>query len=86
MKIVTDYLKQAFNGSNTTIFPMFGNHEAFPVDEYDLYGNRSDYILINGSEWWVDWLGPEATQSFRENSYYSIYKPELNLRVIAINT
>ena len=61
MKLITEFIKKYFANSTTSIFPMFGNHEAFPIDEYDLFNNKSDYILINGSEWWADWLGPEAT-------------------------
>ena len=60
MGIITEYIKKYFNGTKTIIYPMFGNHEAFPIDEYDLYGNRSDYILINGAKWWKEWLGTET--------------------------
>ena len=32
---------------------MLGNHEAFPVDEYDVYGNKTDYLKNDASEWWT---------------------------------
>lgn len=50
MDIVSSFLAKYM--SNASIFPMFGNHEDCPVDEYDLYGNGSDYLKEAGAKYW----------------------------------
>jgi sphingomyelin phosphodiesterase len=71
---------------NTHIYPMFGNHEPYPADEFDFTGNATDWLKESLSSMWKGWLDEEALEVFRENSYYSMVNPEHNVKVIALNT
>jgi len=81
---LTQYFKQYF--PNTTIYPLFGNHENFPSDQYDTVGNDTAWLPRNTSDLWKQWLDEEAYQTFRQYGYYSMYNQAHNLRVIALNT
>lgn len=43
MEMVTNLFRK-YIPSNIPIFPMWGNHEDYPVDEYDFYGNNTDFL------------------------------------------
>lgn len=38
-------MKQYFNLNNTAIYIIPGNHEDFPVNSFDYFGNNSNYLL-----------------------------------------
>ena len=66
--LLTETLKRYF--PNIPVFPIIGNHEPFPVNVYD-FKNGHNKVLIDGlADVWQDWLGPEATATFRENGFF----------------
>jgi len=71
---------------NTTVYPMFGNHEAYPGDDFDTVGNESDWLLASLSDMWKPWLDEQALETFRKNSYYSTVNKKLNVKIVALDT
>jgi len=80
----TQYLNQYF--PNTTIYPMFGNHEGFFSDQYDTVGNESDWLKSELGEMWQNWFDAESLNEFETYSYYSRVNTERNLKVISLDT
>jgi sphingomyelin phosphodiesterase len=37
-----------------------GNHEGLPADQFDIFGDDSQWILDQLSEIWKPWLTPEC--------------------------
>jgi len=71
---------------NTTVYPMFGNHESYPADEFDTTGNESNWLLERLTGMWKTWLDPESLESFSKFSYYSTVNPIYNVKIIALDT
>ncbi|EAR82947.2 ser/thr phosphatase family protein (macronuclear) [Tetrahymena thermophila SB210] len=68
-------------------FPIFGNHECFPADQYDYTVKDSTrWVREQSANMWKTWLESEALISLVANGYYSQYDPKTNVRVIATNT
>jgi len=67
-------------------YPMFGNHEPYPADQFDTTGKTSAWLTEELAEMWAPWLDEKAVETFRENSYYSMVNPEFNVKFIALNT
>jgi len=80
----TQYLKEYF--PNTTIYPMFGNHEGFFTDQYDTVGNGSAWLIDELGEMWEDWFDQEALLEFKTKSYYSTINEAFNLKIISLDT
>jgi len=80
----TQYLKEYF--PNTTIYPMFGNHEGFFTDQYDTVGEADEWLLTELGDMWEDWFSEETLNEFRKNSYYSLINPKFNLKIISLDT
>lgn len=77
----TQFIKAAF--PNTMVIPIFGNHEAYPTDQFApppgmdwLYGSLAGY--------WKDWLPKDALTSFMYGGYYQTTTDD-GLLVIALN-
>ena len=71
---------------NTPVYPMFGNHEAYPADQFDTIGNESAWLLEQLSDMWKPWLDEKALSTFREKSYYSTVNEKFNVKIIALDT
>lgn len=71
---------------DTPVYPMFGNHEPYPADQYDPTGNYSSWLIQELSELWQPWLDEKAMQTFKDFSYYSMVNKETNVKVIALDT
>jgi len=83
-QVITDILQQYF--PNSDVYPMFGNHEAYPCDQFDTIGNSSQWLTEKLAGMWKDWLDEEALKTFREKSFYSTVNHERNVKVIALDT
>ena len=82
------------------MYPVIGNHEALPVDNYDVWGHSSDWIQQGLGEAFKQWLTPEcnvyniiyiisiiyniAYESFVSNGWFSQKHPGHNLRIITL--
>jgi len=71
---------------DTYVYPMFGNHEAYPCDQFDTNGDESSWITSRLAEMWKIWLDEEAVETFKNKSYYAMVNPEHNVKIIALDT
>eukprot|EP00824_Muranothrix_gubernata_P024492 TRINITY_DN722_c1_g1_i1.p1 TRINITY_DN722_c1_g1~~TRINITY_DN722_c1_g1_i1.p1 ORF type:complete len:633 (+),score=130.55 TRINITY_DN722_c1_g1_i1:226-1899(+) len=70
---------------HTRILPTFGNHEAFPIDQYNIDPARMAWLYDATAEMWKEWLTEEALASVRHGGFYTMLL-EPGLRVVSINT
>ncbi len=42
------------------MYPVLGNHEGFPCDEFDIHGGKNQWILDEATTAWQQWLTPEC--------------------------
>jgi hypothetical protein len=76
------------------LYPVLGNHEGYPCDEFDVRGNQTQWILDQTLDAWRPWLTPEcisrlsyfilAQDTFRRLGCYSQLHPGTTLRVIGL--
>jgi sphingomyelin phosphodiesterase len=67
------------------IYPAMGNHEAYPNDEYNPFGDPDKYILEKYANIFKDWLGEDAYDTFSKYGYYTKLHPNSNLRIVSTN-
>ncbi|EGR30882.1 ser thr protein phosphatase family protein, putative [Ichthyophthirius multifiliis] len=67
------------------VFPIMGNHESFPVNNYDFGSQREKYFNQRLSSMWQSWIGKEAAEMFANKGFYSTFLNE-KVKIIAINT
>jgi len=79
----TAYLQQFF--PNTTIYPMFGNHENFFSDNFDTTGNTDDWLKTELGSIWQSLFTQEALNEFTMNTYYSVVNDQHNLKIISLD-
>ena len=48
---------------NVSLYPMFGNHECFPADQYDVFRNGTGWLTSKLGIIWRDWLTEEGKNS-----------------------
>eukprot|EP01022_Parablepharisma_sp_SALTPOND_P010637 TRINITY_DN1438_c0_g1_i1.p7 TRINITY_DN1438_c0_g1~~TRINITY_DN1438_c0_g1_i1.p7 ORF type:complete len:138 (-),score=7.73 TRINITY_DN1438_c0_g1_i1:774-1187(-) len=77
------------------MYPILGNHEGMPCDEFDVYSQKHQWILNNATEFWQNWFTKEcilfcninwniAQEIFRETGCYSQLHPGTTLRIIGL--
>eukprot|EP00828_Plagiopyla_frontata_P004639 TRINITY_DN1172_c0_g1_i2.p1 TRINITY_DN1172_c0_g1~~TRINITY_DN1172_c0_g1_i2.p1 ORF type:complete len:631 (+),score=82.08 TRINITY_DN1172_c0_g1_i2:147-2039(+) len=82
MKKIGQLITEKF--PNIPIYPIYGNHEDYPINEYNYKGNRT---LINTAvAEWEKFLDADALQQLKTNGYYSTYNEIFKLRIITIFT
>jgi len=47
---------------------MFGNHENYRLDQYDVIGHNSDWLKNGVADMWEPWLSKKAIRSLRATS------------------
>lgn len=68
-------------------FPIFGNHECFPADQYDITkADQTRWMRVESAQMWHNWLSPASRLSLVNHGFYAEYNPKTNVRVIALNT
>ena len=67
------------------VYPVLGNHEGYPSDQFDLYSNQHKWIYEKCAKIWKIWLTNESYESMRLYGRYHQLHPNTNLRMIAIN-
>lgn len=72
-------------GLNAHFIPQVGNHEAYPVNEFDYMSDRENSFRVAFADMWRDWLGDEAAEFFKYNGFY---KKEFNknFKVLAFDS
>lgn len=82
--LLTETIKRYLK--NIPVFPIIGNHEPFPVNVYDFHNGKNQLLIDGLADVWQDWLGADATATFKKNGFYSYYISEKNLRIIGLHT
>jgi len=54
-KIITEHLKEWLERVQT--YPIFGNHESFPADQFDMWGEGSKWLKNEVADMWTGILG-----------------------------
>lgn len=88
-KIFSDLLKINSNKINQTIpiYPVLGNHEKFPSDQFYPYDNQTEKPLLKTiGDIWKDFLGYEAYDQFIHYGFYTKMHLNTNLRIISYNS
>ena len=58
-KFATEYIKEFL--PNVPLFPIFGNHECFPGDQYDFYENKTAWLIDQVTQIWADVIDAEGS-------------------------
>ena len=70
--VITQLIKDAFQGQDIPIYPSLGNHDTWPVDVEDFSTPGSNFIINHIKDSWVDWIGADAAAKFGEWGYFSV--------------
>jgi sphingomyelin phosphodiesterase len=70
---------------NAAVYPMFGNHEPYPADQYDFISNSTQWLNDRLAEMWKPWMDEKALKTFKEQSYYATVNEKFNVKVIALD-
>ena len=63
-----------------------GNHEAFPIGQYDTYRNSDDWLKTELGSIWQSLFTQESLNEFTKNSYYSSVNEKHKLKIISLDT
>ena len=82
---ITKYLLNLYDKKlgKIPLFPILGNHEKFPNDEFTLVEDST--LLQTFADIYKPYLDEEAYQSFSKYGYYSQKYLNTNLRIIGLN-
>ena len=59
-KHISKQLKDKFPNLGQ-VYPVVGNHEALPTDEFDVYSQQDNWILQDLANMWKQWLTPQGS-------------------------
>ena len=89
---ITKMIKDVFK-NDVTIAPIHGNHDTWPIDQFDFSWPNSNRAIKSIADAWIDWLEPETLKTYRRFGYYSqkLKVPKLqragqNTKIIGVNT
>ncbi len=84
---ITEMFKREL-AHDVPVFPILGNHEGYPVDNFDFeHPEAEDWLTGPTAEVWGDWLGPEAIQEYKARGFYTMTVPgRPRLRVVGLNS
>jgi sphingomyelin phosphodiesterase len=77
----TQFIKKAF--PETRVIPIFGNHEAYPTDQFAPPPGMT-WLYSALAEYWKDWIPADDLASFLYAGYYQTATDD-GLRVVALN-
>jgi len=68
------------------VYPLLGNHEGYPCDQFDVDSNAEthNWITKDVIKTWEKWLTPEMAKSFAKNGCYSTLYKDTKLRILSI--
>ena len=73
-----------YNFPNTSVTPIIGNHDTFPINQLD-DNNISEWLYNSLGDIWSNWLSDDSIKTFKYGGFYTqLIKP--GLRVITLNT
>ncbi len=68
-----------------SVYPVLGNHEGLPVNNFDVYGRSHDWVLGNTTELWRQWLTTDSYKLYRHTGCYSQLHPNSSLRMVVLS-
>ncbi|XP_039267442.2 sphingomyelin phosphodiesterase-like [Styela clava] len=88
LKYMTAMLRTYF--PNTRVFPVAGNHDSFPSNNYPPFGNTkesrsSSWIYETLAEVWSPWLPEHALRTVKLGAYYTVVV-QPGFRIVSLNT
>lgn len=82
---IGEQMKAIFN-STVKVFPIDGNHECYPIYNFDHFTDRENSVKTAFSEAWQGWIGAKAASDVKKQLFYSSFYEPLNLKIIALET
>jgi sphingomyelin phosphodiesterase len=79
---LADKMKAAFEG--VPFWISIGNHESFPVDNYDHLSNRDAWFFQNMSQSFSGLITQAAEADMLKHGYYAQRIPERNLKIVSL--
>lgn len=84
---IADLLVNNFDLNKTSIFPTFGNHDAYPANMFDPTTNSTQWLKDHMSNITTNlFKTPEIGAQIKKNGYYSYLDPRLEIRFLGLNT
>jgi sphingomyelin phosphodiesterase len=85
-RVVSSAFQKYFQNSNTIVYPIYGNHGCYPINQY-LYGPKQYMPTPFCQDWaWTVTSSPAVLSSLQSNAGYSLLHKNTNLRLIALDT
>lgn len=81
-KYVADKMKEVMK--DTPIFLSIGNHESFPVDQYDQMASDTAWMLPGLAQAYGDIIPQKSLDQIAQRGFYSQRIPERNLKIISL--
>ena len=75
LKRVSQMIAQAF--PKIPVFPVLGNHDSFPVDQYNrlpkdaAHYDNFDWLMTGLSSFWGQWISQDSIATFVSGGYYT---------------
>ncbi|CAD8138159.1 unnamed protein product [Paramecium octaurelia] len=83
-QMITQEIQQLM--PNTNVYGIYGNHDLYPSDQYDMIGESAQSFRDAISGTWKQYLSQEAYYQLRRNGFYSHIDVDRNLKIIALNS
>jgi len=86
LRALQDFSKLLQEKYKGPVYPVLGNHEAFPADTFDVAPNgKHNWIIKESLKAWEPWLTQDMKKTFEEIGCYSTLHGDTNLRIIGLN-
>ncbi|ORX92527.1 sphingomyelin phosphodiesterase [Basidiobolus meristosporus CBS 931.73] len=82
-------MKQAFDKMNISAYFSIGNHESAPINSFptsSMSFNSIEWLYNSLAEQWDSWLSDKSLGELRKAGFYSVDRPQENLKIISINS
>eukprot|EP00827_Trimyema_finlayi_P002679 TRINITY_DN237_c0_g1_i4.p1 TRINITY_DN237_c0_g1~~TRINITY_DN237_c0_g1_i4.p1 ORF type:complete len:538 (-),score=114.47 TRINITY_DN237_c0_g1_i4:101-1714(-) len=86
MKYISGLIDKYFISQGVQVYPMWGNHESFPLDEFDYYGNDTQYLKDTAYDIWKNWIPKDAIESLQKRGFYSLKNEKYKFKLITLLT
>ena len=84
-QFITKLFQDALN-EDVLVYSTIGNHETYPMEMWDFFGDGNDPFKNEISDAWEKWIGLNGSAIFKQNGFYSTYNEKIGTRIISLNT
>jgi len=79
---ISKVLQEKYKGP---VYPLLGNHEGYPYDQFDTEDPETHRWLVEGTlKAWDPWFTQEMKKTFKQNGCYSALFNDTKLRIIGL--